>query len=112
MTNPDETQPTLPGLELGDPKTHGHMRAAVAATFDALNVEGLLKPRHVGLVQLALELADSVDRAGGPGSKPYGVALVAGQLRDTLLALPAPAEAGDGLFEKALAAYLEAGAQT
>lgn len=107
MTKPNETQPTLDGIDLGDERTRGHMRVAVVATIESLQSAGLLEPRHAGMVQLALELADAVERAG-QSSKPYSVALVAAQLRDTLLALPAPA-GGDinAKFERALEKYLE-----
>lgn len=108
MTSPDETQPFLDGVDLGEERTRGRMRAAVVATIEALKSEALLEPRHAGMVQLALELADSIDFAASSSkTKAYAVALVAGQLRDTLQALPAPATAElNAQFERALAAYL------
>nr|WP_278101905.1 hypothetical protein [Microbacterium proteolyticum] len=95
MSDADETAPTLPGLELetpGVPVTSA-MRAAVVATINALHDENLLEPRHAGLCQLALELADAVT-AGRRSGRASAAAMAAGQLRDTLLALPQPV-AGD-----------------
>jgi uncharacterized protein YoaH (UPF0181 family) len=94
VTTPDENQPTLDGLELGDPDRNGVMRNAVVKTIQALNAEGLIEPRHTAMAQLALELGEALSRAKSSG-KPYAIALVAGQLRDTLEALPAPLGADD-----------------
>jgi len=95
MTNPDETAPTLPGLELipADQQTASPMRLAVVATIEALQADQLLEPRHVGLCQLALELADAVT-AGRRSGRASAAAMAAAQLRETLLALPEPV-AGD-----------------
>lgn len=95
MTNDDETTPTLPGLEYVPENQAGisPMRAAVVATIKALEADALLEPRHVAMCQLALELADAVT-AGRRSGRASAAAMAAGQLRDTLLALPAPI-AGD-----------------
>lgn len=91
-------QLALPGLELsaeqnGRPDTG--LRQAVQQTLEALAADGLLQPRHTALAQLALELADAVS-AGARSGRASAAAMAAGQLRDTLLALPAPTEAGAG----------------
>lgn len=98
MTNTTEVQPMLPGLELESPgAAHGQtsMRVAVAQTIQALQEAQLLEPRHVGLAQLALELADAV-AAGARSGRASAAAMAAGQLRETLLALPQPQEAEAG----------------
>ena len=95
MTDYDETPATLPGLELvpEDQASVSPMRAAVIATIEALEADGLLEKRHAAICQLALELADAVT-AGRRGGRASAAAMAAGQLRETLLALPAPV-AGD-----------------
>lgn len=95
MTNDNETAPTLPGLEFvpEGQQAASPMRAAVVATIQALEADALLEPRHVAMCQLALELADAVT-AGRRSGRASAAAMAAGQLRDTLLALPAPI-AGD-----------------
>lgn len=98
MTNTSEVQPMLPGLELDAPgQAHGQsaMRVAVAETIQALHEASLLEPRHVGLAQLALTLADAVE-AGARSGRASAAAMAAGQLRETLLALPQPQEAEAG----------------
>lgn len=98
MTNTTEVQPMLPGLELEAPgAAHGQtsMRVAVAQTIQSLLDDGLLEPRHAGLAQLALELADAVS-AGTRSGRASAAAMAAGQLRETLLALPQPQEAEAG----------------
>ncbi|QEO08894.1 hypothetical protein [Protaetiibacter larvae] len=90
MTEPTEDQPTLPGLELGE--LRGPLREAVVITLAALEADGLLGPRHTAMAQLALTLADAVER-GTYSGRASAAAMAAGQLRDTLLALPAPLEA-------------------
>lgn len=98
MTNTTEVQPMLPGLELESPgQVNGQtsMRVAVAETLSALKDDGLLEPRHVALAQLALELADAVT-AGTRSGRASAAAMAAGQLRETLLALPQPQEAEAG----------------
>ena len=95
MTNTTEAQPMLPGLELESPgQINGQtsMRVAVAETLRALHESRLLEPRHAGLAQLALELADAVS-AGARNGRASATAMAAGQLRDTLLALPQPEDA-------------------
>lgn len=93
MTTPDESQPTLAGLELDAPALHGRMHAAVLKSLEALERDGLIEDRHTAMMQLALELADSMSMARA-GNKAYAVAAVAAQLRETLEALPAPPDAG------------------
>ena len=95
MTNDDESATTIPGLELvpEDQRDVSPMRRAVIATIEALEGDSLLEPRHAAMCQLALELADSVT-AGRRSGRASAAAMAAGQLRDTLLALPAPV-AGD-----------------
>jgi hypothetical protein len=95
MTNDHDAAETIPGLELvpSDQAGVSPMRAAVIATIEALERDRLLEPRHAGLCQLALELADAVT-AGRRSGRASAAAMAAGQLRDTLLALPTPV-AGD-----------------
>lgn len=85
-----EQQPTLAGLELvptiGKPSA---LRQAVVTTLQALEEDHLLEPRHSAMAQLALELADAVN-AGTRGGRASAAAMAAAQLRETLLALPAP----------------------
>lgn len=111
MTTPDESQPTLPGLELDDASRHGRMHATVVHTLEALQREGLIDDRHAAMMQLSLELADSMAMARA-GNKAYAVAAVAAQLRETLLALPAPPDAGKlELFAQLVGALNSIGAQ-
>lgn len=90
MTNPDENQPTLPGLELGEHR--GALREAVVATIEALREDGLLERRHTGMAQLALEMADAVQR-GIQSNRASAAAMAAAQLHAALEALPKPLEA-------------------
>lgn len=101
----------LPGLELNlNPGTRrGELRAAVTATITALHAADLIEPRHVGLCQLALILADSVE-AATQGGKAYAVAQSAAQLRETLAALPHPSdEASEARFVEFVGLLKEAG---
>ena len=88
---------TLPGLELeGDEygRPDSELRKAVMVTLDSLQRDRLLTERHTGLAMLALELADAVT-AGRRGGRASAAAMAGAQLRETLLALPAAAEAGE-----------------
>jgi succinate dehydrogenase/fumarate reductase flavoprotein subunit len=84
----------LPGLETVNPE-YGYaaspLRTAVEATLKQLEQDGLLTERHVGIAMLALELADAVV-AGRRAGRASAVAMAARELRETLQALPAPAE--------------------
>lgn len=94
MMDVHETSLQLDGLEL-DPEMGGKpsaLRSAVVATITALHADKLLEPRHAALCQLALELADSVSQ-GRRSGRASAAAMAAAQLRETLLALPAPASA-------------------
>lgn len=91
-----DEQPTLAGLELESRDTLGEespMRAAVRATIEALRADNLLEPRHVGLAQLALELADAVT-SGKRSGRASAAAMASRELRETLLSLPSPEQAG------------------
>jgi hypothetical protein len=90
MAEPHTEQPALPGLEL-EPElgTATALRSAVITTLTALHDDQLLEPRHAGLAQLALELADAVT-AGRRSGRASAAAMAAAQLRETLQALPAP----------------------
>jgi peroxiredoxin family protein len=91
-----EDQPMLQGLEITNSENLGEasaMRKAVVATIEALQDAGLLQPRHVAMCQLALELADSV-AAGRRSGRASAAAMASRELRETLLALPVPEEAG------------------
>lgn len=91
MTDPAETEPTLPGLELHTPGTTASaLRLSVQRTIEALDERGLLEPAHEALCQLALELADAVAKGRSQG-RASAVAMAAAQLRETLQALPEPA---------------------
>lgn len=112
MTENEQGELDLPGLDLGPTPKPGStsLRDAVAATIRALHNDGLLQPRHVGLCQLALTLADSVQQASR-GTKAYAIAQSAAQLRETLAALPEPASGGgQAQFAAFLIALKEAGA--
>lgn len=90
MTKPngDDYTPVLPGLEL--PTTLvAPLDAAVRRTFAALAAEGLLEDRHAALMQLCLDLADSVANAK-VSRRATAVALAARELRETLAMLPEP----------------------
>ena len=101
----EQIELALPGLELdgaGTGRPASAMRKAVQVTLAELHELQLLKPRHTAIAQLALELADAVD-SGVRHGRASAAAMAAGQLRDTLLALPEPEEAkGDGTFEQLL----------
>jgi hypothetical protein len=91
----NRNQLELPGLELeseGGAPTSA-LRKAVQSTLVALHDQQLLEPRHAALAQLALELADAVT-AGRRSGRASAAAMAAGQLRDTLLALPQPSTIG------------------
>lgn len=88
-TEPNEEQPTLPGLELGLERTRGALRNAVVVTLDALKADGLLEPRHTAVAQLALELADAVTR-GTLSGRASAAAMAAAQLLAALEQLPQP----------------------
>lgn len=111
MTEPAQEAFDLPGLQLAA-RPHGssgELRAAVESTIRALHKDGLLEGRHVGLCQLALVLADSVEGATR-GSKAYAVAQSAAQLRETLAALPAPSsQAGEARLMEFVGLLREAG---
>jgi hypothetical protein len=102
----EQVQLALPGLELSgelNGRPDSALRQAVQATLVDLSDSGLLLPRHTALAQLALELADATT-AGARSGRASAAAMAAGQLRDTLLALPAPTEAGSA---EAFVAFVE-----
>lgn len=86
------TQLTLPGLELDGDQVGptSALRRAVTETLAELSALGLLERRHVGMAQLALELADAVTK-GNRAGRASAAAMAAAQLREVLQALPAPA---------------------
>lgn len=90
MTKPngDDYTPVLPGLEMPT-RLQAEMVGAVRSTFAALDEAGLLEPRHAALMQLCLELADSV-AAAKVSRRATAVALAARELRETLALLPVP----------------------
>lgn len=86
----NETQPMLDGLDVAPEHGQGSkLRVAVIATLEALKKDGLLEPRHAGLAQLALELADAV-AVGVRTRKASAAAMAAGQLLTALDSLPKP----------------------
>ena len=90
MQEPAATSPTLPGLELVTPgMEQSALRMSVQRTIAALDDKGLIEPEHEALCQLALELADAVT-AGKNSRRASAAAMAAGQLLDTLAALPQP----------------------
>ena len=93
-TTTSPNQPALPGFELEEPGSgpSSAMRRAVAVTITALERDGLIEDRHAAMCQLALELADSVT-AGRRSGRASAAAMAAAQRRETLLALPSPAQA-------------------
>ncbi len=85
-----ENAPTLPGLEHADTPSYGgesELRAAVKTTLNALEMHGLIEPEHAAICQLALITADVV-QANARTRRPSAFAMVARELRETLLALP------------------------
>jgi hypothetical protein len=106
MTNESETQPALPGLELDAELTgqRGALRNSVVLTLDALKSDGLLEPRHTAIAQLALTLADAVER-GARNGRASAAAMAAAQLLAALDQLPKPLAAdAQERFERFVAA--------
>jgi hypothetical protein len=91
MTNDDGIQPALPGLELDAELggKRGALRNAVVITLAALEDAKLLEPRHTATAQLALTLADAVER-GTRGGRASAAAMASAQLLAALDALPKP----------------------
>jgi hypothetical protein len=101
----------LPGLELNaaNGATASALRRAVIETISALHQANLLEPRHAAMCQLALELADAV-AAGTRSGRASAAAMAAGQLRETLEALPQPkTEGAEQKFEAWVLALKAAG---
>lgn len=94
MTNPNEWQPPLPGLDVDSivGGIRGSLRKAVEATLDELKSEGLLTPVHTASAQLALHLADGVERAAMRG-QGAAMAMASAQLLAALDTLPKPLDA-------------------
>jgi len=95
MTKTNEWQPALPGLDVESiiGGIRGSLRAAVEATLDELKSDGLLTPVHTASAQLALTLADGVERAAMRG-QGAAMAMASAQLLAALDSLPKPLDAG------------------
>lgn len=93
MTNDDEAQPALPGLNLDElVPNRGSLRKATQLTLDALSAAGLLTPIYTAQAQLALVLADVVEKASAKG-QAAAAGIAAGQFVNALDALPKPLDA-------------------
>lgn len=94
---PPSTDEPLPGL--GDPvRTAGEtaLHAQVRRSLAFLSEQNLVDARHAGLMQLALDLADSVR----PGERAYGKAQAAAQILAVFDRLMPDQEGGtDGFAE-------------
>lgn len=98
---PSDPQP-LPGLE--DPTAPASdLELAVRRTLIALADQELLEPRHAGLMQLCISMAQAVD-AGVRSRRASAAAMAAAQLREALVLLPepmaAPSSEWDQLVER------------
>lgn len=85
-----ESSPTLPGMEPTAGASYGdagELRSAVERTINALEMHGLIEPEHAAICQLALVTADVV-QANARTRRPSAFAMVARELRETLMALP------------------------
>lgn len=86
----NETSIELPGLEHTADSSYGassELRDAVRRTIAALELHGLIEPEHAAICQLALVTADVV-QANAKTRRPSAFAMVARELRETLMALP------------------------
>lgn len=94
MIDPTEKQPALPGLDLESliGGVRGSLRRAVEHTIDALADEKLLSPVYTAQAQLALTLADAVERSAMKG-QAAACAMSSAQLLAALDALPKPVDA-------------------
>jgi hypothetical protein len=105
---PTESQPPLPGLDLDELlPNRGSLRNGVLLTLEALKAESLLTPIYTAQAQLALVLADVVEKAAGKG-QAAAAGLAARQLIDALDALPKPLDADTADKFATLVAVLEA----
>src|SRR5688500_18228435 len=100
MTEPDETAPTLPGLEheATAPTGASPVREAYAAAIDELERLGVLGPQHAGLAANLLRVGEIIDRE----RKGYAVAHATAQaheLMKTLLELVPVSADGDPFVE-------------
>ena len=99
-------QPELPGLGL-DTTDLGELplRKAVERTLLAYDEAGLLSPMHAATAQLAMTLAETIDRSR---TKASAAAMAAGQLLAALDKLPQPTETSEiDKLEQLLAALAE-----
>lgn len=98
-------QEPLPGLADGPMRAGGatELRRQVERSLRFMHANGLVDERHAGLMQLALELADTVR----PGAKAYGIAQCAAQLLATFDKLMPTEEGGTGDGLRELQSYLE-----
>lgn len=98
----DEQLP-LPGLD-ANAETRGHteLYRQVQRSLQAMADQGLVDERHAGLMQLALELAQTIR----PGERAYGVAQAAAQLLAVFAQLMPEPDGGDGDAFAEFRAYL------
>lgn len=87
----NDTSQELPGLELNPAApaygSASELREAVQTTINALEMHGLIEPEHAAICKLALITADVV-QANARTRRPSAFAMVARELRETLMALP------------------------
>lgn len=91
----DTYQPSLDGIDpkpASGPGKVGDLGAAAIRTVEALEAEGLLRPRHALLVQMIRTLAQSIDKnLERDGKVTVAISQATKQLLDALAALPEPA---------------------
>lgn len=102
-------QPSLDGIEPtpapGSGKV-GDLGAAALKTVEALEAEGLLRPRHALLVQMIRTLAQSIDKnLERDGKVTVAISQATKQLLDALAALPEPAVKPAQGFEEFLSEW-------
>lgn len=95
MTNTDP----LPGIAPAEAPI-GDVERAARETIDAIDAQGLLSARDSLLRQTLLSLARQMDQSMRSGAKGYAVALIAGQIRETIEALPESTDDGEDAWSQ------------
>src|SRR5699024_11457304 len=95
MTNTDP----LPGIAPAEAPI-GDVERAARETIDAIDAQGLLSARDSLLRQTLKSLARQMDQSMRCGGKGYADALIAGQIRETIEALPDSADDGEDAWSQ------------